>query len=117
MRQSEGNRTVKRLSATRLAQELLSEETFCGTIECLATAMVAWPARIRSPVLLKTASLIPRTRLHPRPISLNALPCYFCSIATNNAARQRCGSMEPAALPETCPAPSSADRISGLARR
>ena len=67
MRQSEGNKTEKRLSATwpdqnRPAQKrwpIRANErpcTFMKTIECPATAMLAWLARIRSSLLLKTAS-------------------------------------------------------------
>lgn len=59
MRQSEGNRTVKKHSAIRreirLAQELSCAEAIGGP----ATAALAWIARIRSPLLLKTASVIP----------------------------------------------------------
>lgn len=54
MRQSEGNRTAKRLSAARLAQEGRDEtpEAWC-TLD--------WLARIRSSLLLKTASPGART--------------------------------------------------------
>src|ERR1700730_16151960 len=50
MRQSEGNNTAKRLSAARPPQR--------KTIERPATAL-AWVARVRSPLLLKTASPVP----------------------------------------------------------
>src|SRR5580658_763760 len=73
MRQSDGNKTEKRLSATRLTQGRSAEvgltqtrsgpnESFRETIECPATAALAWLARIRSSLLLKTASFVtPRT--------------------------------------------------------
>src|SRR5579863_166908 len=51
--QSAGNRTAKRLSAARRAQAGVLR----GTIESPATITLAWLARIRSSLLLKTASL------------------------------------------------------------
>jgi hypothetical protein len=69
MRQSEGNKTAKRPSAiwlVGLANREVSkhEVTSHGglvreAIEGPATAALAWAARIRSPLLLKTASLMP----------------------------------------------------------
>jgi hypothetical protein len=62
MRQLEGKETEKRLSATRVAQAWLARvrppagEGSCETIERPATATLAWLARIRSSILLKTAS-------------------------------------------------------------
>jgi hypothetical protein len=53
MRQSAGNRTAKRLSAARLAQE----EVLRGTTDSPAPATLPWLARIWSSLLLKTASL------------------------------------------------------------
>jgi hypothetical protein len=55
MRQSEGNNTAKRLSAICPVQLRLVAEA----IEGLVTAALAWLARILSPVLLKTASVLP----------------------------------------------------------
>src|SRR5450755_2396271 len=66
-RQSEGNRTEKRLSAARLTQVRLTQvrsaqtrpsldEVLCNTIEGPDRATLAWLARIRSSLLLKTAS-------------------------------------------------------------
>jgi hypothetical protein len=55
MRQSEGNKTAKRLSAIWLVQPRLAPEA----IEGPATPALAWLARILSPVLLKTASVFP----------------------------------------------------------
>gem|GEM_PF-4045419 len=60
MRQSEGKKTVNRLSANRRGQAL--PEAPCETMECPATATLAWLARIRSSLLLKTASSIPQTK-------------------------------------------------------
>ncbi len=57
MRHSEGNRTVKRPSAARFAHPRpRGDETALQTTEGPTTAMVAWLARIRSSLLLKTAS-------------------------------------------------------------
>jgi hypothetical protein len=67
MRQSEGKKTVNRLSANRRGQAL-PDEVPCETMECRATATLAWLARIRSSLLLKTASSIPQT--HPCGASL-----------------------------------------------
>ncbi len=60
MRQSEGNKTVKRLAAT-WAVQLFSVRTsrVREAIEGLATAALAWLARVLSPLLLKTASVWP----------------------------------------------------------
>lgn len=117
MRQSEGNRTEKRLSAARLAQDVFRDGGLSGTIECLATAMVAWPARIRSSLLLKTASLRSRGHNSSRGRSSFALCLLLLQYNGEHGPRQRCGLREPAALPETCPAPSSADQINALARK
>jgi len=70
MRQSEGNKTAKRLSATRLVQTrsiqlrpMRTSPLWIGlvaeAIEGPATAALAWLARILSPLLLKTASVMP----------------------------------------------------------
>ena len=57
MRQSEGNRTEKRPSAAWCSQTLaVPGGAPCETIGGPANALVAWPARIRSSLLLKTAS-------------------------------------------------------------
>ncbi len=73
-RQSEGHRTEKRLSAAWRIQLgsaptsstltcPISDEVFCNTIGGPDTAALAWLARIRSSLLLKTASsLTPRTQ-------------------------------------------------------
>src|SRR4029077_14608872 len=62
MRQSEGNNTAKRLSPARPPHR--------ETIEGPATVL-AWIARVRSPLLLKTASRVPVERaVHGRRISL-----------------------------------------------
>lgn len=53
MRQSAGNRTAKRPLAARLAQA----EVLRGTTDSPAPATLPWLARIRSSLLLKTASL------------------------------------------------------------
>jgi hypothetical protein len=53
MRQSAGNKTAKRLSAARPAQVGVLR----GTIDSPAPATLPWLARIRSSLLLKTASL------------------------------------------------------------
>jgi len=79
MRQSEGKKTENRLAAARLAQEVFRDGVFRGTIECLATAMMAWPARIRSSLLLKTASLRSRGRDCDRGQSFAALLLCYCS--------------------------------------
>jgi len=57
MRQSEGNRTAKRLSAAWLAQV----REWDGTSEASTSLTLAWLARIRSSLLLKTASPGART--------------------------------------------------------
>src|SRR5579864_1448473 len=67
MRQSEGKKTEKRLSAIRRGQAP-PDEAPCETMECPATATLAWLARIRSSLLLKTASSIPQT--NPRGSSI-----------------------------------------------
>ncbi len=64
MRQSEGNKTAKRPSAIWLVVLASREVSKRGgplreAIEGPATAALAWAARIRSPLLLKTASLMP----------------------------------------------------------
>jgi hypothetical protein len=59
MRQSEGNKTAKRLSASWPEIRLAHGVPICGAIELPATAALAWAARILSPLLLKTASLVP----------------------------------------------------------
>jgi len=67
MRQSEGNKTAKRLLAIWPAQ---SRPTRTGAvreaIEGLATAALAWLARILSSLLLKTASVCPQRLLGGR---------------------------------------------------
>jgi len=68
MRQSDGTRTEKRLSAARFSQirpgadDLFRNNRFRETIGGLTTPTVARPARIRSSLLLKTASSLFRGR-------------------------------------------------------
>ncbi len=82
MRQSEGNKTAKRLSAIRPAT--LAPEA----IEGPATAGLAWLARILPSVLLKTASVFPAEifpgRATPRLAAQK-------SITAAGSARQRYG--------------------------
>jgi hypothetical protein len=60
MRQSEGNKTAKRLSAIwPLQPRPAGTRCAAEAIEGLATAALAWLARILSPLLLKTASALP----------------------------------------------------------
>jgi hypothetical protein len=58
MRQSEGKRTEKRPSAARRNQVAESDAGCSETIQGPPSAVVAWSARIRSSLLLKTASSI-----------------------------------------------------------
>ncbi len=58
MRQSEGKRTEKSPSAARRTQLAEVGDACSETIEGPTTAVVAWSARIRSSLLLKTASSI-----------------------------------------------------------
>ena len=57
MRQSAGNKTAKILSAARPAHGRGLCGTAFGAIKGPATTTLAWLARIRSSLLLKTASL------------------------------------------------------------
>src|SRR5580704_2940854 len=72
MRQSEGNKTAKRLSAIWRPQPRPTWTSPIGfwlapeAIEGLATAALAWLARILSPLLLKTASALPARNLSGR---------------------------------------------------
>jgi hypothetical protein len=72
MRQSEGTRSEKRLSAirteTRPGQAWSNHDRPpAKAIESPAPAALAWIARIRSPLLLKTASVMPtKNRALPR---------------------------------------------------
>lgn len=62
MRQSEGNKTAKRLSAIWLVQPGLVQPRvplLAEAIEGPATPALAWLARILSSLLLKTASVLP----------------------------------------------------------
>ena len=58
MRQSEGNKTAKRLSATFRVQDRTGS-TCVQAKEGPATAAVGWLARVLSSLLLKTASVLP----------------------------------------------------------
>jgi hypothetical protein len=61
MRQSEGNKTENNPSARRLIQLLVEfDEVALEAIRGPATAEGTFPARIRSSLLLKTASLMVR---------------------------------------------------------
>jgi hypothetical protein len=76
MRQSEGKKTEKRLSTTRVAQTRPRVgQVCCGTIECPTTAILARLARIRSSLLLKTASSSSRAEIR-RGLSLLQLLQY-----------------------------------------
>ena len=122
MRQSDGNKTEKRLSVKRLTQGRSidvaladtalaqgrsgADEVSRETIECPATAALAWLARIRSSLLLKTASFVtPRTPTRRGQSFSNA-----CSIAAMTVARQRCGRRPATVSPASsvCWASSSA---------
>ena len=70
MRQSEGKRTEKKPSAARRIQVAENDAGFSETIEGPSTAVVAWSARIRSSLLLKTASSI-RGEGSPRPNTIS----------------------------------------------
>lgn len=60
MRQSEGNKTAKRLLAIWPVQPAAAQPRPVGDArESPATASLAWPARILSSLLLKTASVLP----------------------------------------------------------
>src|SRR5580700_623846 len=91
-RQSEGNKTANRLSAicavhpwplrTRLTDISPAREA----IEGLATAALAWLARILSQLLLKTASVLPAKNPFGGPLC----DCLLTSsIAATGLARQR----------------------------
>jgi hypothetical protein len=83
-----GKRTEKSPSAVRrrnLAR--VTDEPLRETIVGPATAFVAWPARIRSSLLLKTASSYPCARTYRRNQSILLLS----SIAAIRAAKQRSG--------------------------
>lgn len=59
IRQSEGKRTAKRFSASQRESRRTHDVWAAGAIEGPAAIALAWIARIRSPLLLKTASVIP----------------------------------------------------------
>ena len=75
-RQSEGKKTENKLAAPRWTHPARLDEEPRGTIEGLRTSTGTPPARIRSSLLLKTASSRPAARTRPR----SELLCY-CSIA------------------------------------
>jgi len=86
MRQSDGKKTEKRLSAApRIQERAILDEGSRVTIGGPAAAMAAPPARIRSSQLLKTASSSPCGHKNAAAYLL----CYFCSIAVTWASRQR----------------------------
>src|ERR1017187_5620453 len=98
MRQSEGNRTAKRLSVIWPAQpQLIVARSLPEAIEGLATAALAWLARILSPLLLKTASVLPAENLTWAGDS--AIACLPSSITAAGSARQRCGQLVALPLP------------------
>jgi len=73
MRQSEGNKTVKRLSAIAPDQMRFTlSESVSEAIEGPATPALAWLARILSSLLLKTASVLPAEVLLARATHLPA---------------------------------------------
>jgi hypothetical protein len=89
IRQSEGNRTAKRLSAIwpvqlRSTQLRSTQPRSTPTppvreaIEGLATGALAWLARILSPLLLKTASVLPAENISWAGDS--AIACLYSSI-------------------------------------
>jgi hypothetical protein len=88
MRQSEGNKTAKRLSAICVVHPRSPEPRLKDispareAIEGLATAALAWLARILSPLLLKTASVLPARNPSGGPLC----DCLLtCSIAANGS--------------------------------
>src|SRR5271169_2818845 len=93
MRQSEGNKTAKRLPAIWPVQP---RPTWCTLIWVrlapeaiggLATAALAWLARILSPLLLKTASVLPARGLSWAGDC--AIACLPSSITAAGYAKQR----------------------------
>jgi hypothetical protein len=87
MRQSEGNKTAKRLLAIWAAQSLASgTRSVREAIEGLATAALAWLARILSSLLLKTASVLPAETFGAGDF---AIACLSSSITAAGSARQR----------------------------
>lgn len=91
IRQSEGKRTEKRLSAVRRANTpARPNNTRVETIECPATATLPWLVRIRSSLLLKTASCYVRVST---PVN--------SSIAANDTPRQRSGWTMPCSSRES----------------
>jgi hypothetical protein len=88
MRQSEGNKTAKRLSAIWLVQPRLAPTlSVREAIEGPATAALAWLARILSPLLLKTASVLPAGNLSWAGDS--AIAYLHSSITVVGSAKQR----------------------------
>ncbi len=98
MRQLEGNNTAKRLSATSRAQARLmlpapislrssGASSLREAIGVLTTAAWVWLARILSPLLLKTASVLPaRNRSAAGGVAIARL---ISSITSAHPARQR----------------------------
>jgi hypothetical protein len=97
MRQSDGNKTAKRLSAIWRVQRRPVREA----IEGPATAALTWLARILSPVLLKTASVLPAGNLSWAGDS--SIACLHSSITAAGSARQRCGRLAVPRLPFSRP--------------
>jgi hypothetical protein len=102
MRHSEGNKTEKRPSAApRSKLRAKYDQLRPETIGSPATAVMAWPARIRSSLLLKTASSHPRGEN-----SVRGQSSYTISIAATRVPRQRCVWARPYVSPASfweCP--------------
>jgi hypothetical protein len=72
MRQSEGNRTENKLSAERRKKGVRPGQARSEAIDRPTTTFLAWTARIRSSLLLKTASL----GAAESPAAANSYPEY-----------------------------------------
>jgi len=83
-RQSDGKKAENKLAAAQWAHPARWDQELRGTIEGLRTSTGTLPARIRSSLLLKTASSRPAARTRPP----SELLCY-CSIAVACTSRQR----------------------------
>jgi hypothetical protein len=94
MRPSEKNKTAQRLSTIRPLQPRPSAAEAIGG---LATAALAWLARVLSPVLLKTASVLPAA--NPILWATVRLPALISSITAARSSRQRDGRVEASRPP------------------
>jgi hypothetical protein len=117
MRQSEGNKTAKRLSAIWRVQTRPTQARLAWTspiriplapeaIEGLATAALAWLARVLSPLLLKTASVWPAE--NPSWAGDCPITCLNSSIAAAGSARQRYDRVEARRSAPSCSVPGAA---------